>query len=373
MGGAIGRFGETCGVFHPRAPAHRLGPMSVASSVPEWFASAVGDEPVGYDRIMDVALYHPEHGYFSQATEIGRRGDFITSPEVGPLFGRLIARWLDRTWHLLGQPDPFIVAEHGAATGTLARTVRFAEPACAATLHYHLVERSAGLQAHSVDLPSGIVSGMPGERPHVVLANELLDNLPTRVVEYDGHRWREVLYAVSREGMTAELGDVESASHDMLLGLVEAPKMGQRVPLAAAAAAFVTAQLPPAACDQLLVIDYGATTAELAQRADQGWLRSFRSHIRVDPWQDLGAADITYDVPLDQLPRPTLVISQADWLEYLGIEDEVTAARNHWQKRAHIADLEAIRARSFVGEAAALTDRDGLGAFSVMAWGRIPE
>ena len=53
----------------------------------------------------------------------GRRGDFITSPEVGPLFGVVIARYLDAEWERIGRPDPFTVVDVGAGPGTLARSV----------------------------------------------------------------------------------------------------------------------------------------------------------------------------------------------------------------------------------------------------------
>ena len=85
---------------------------------------------------MSTASTHP-------AGPAGRRGDFITSPEVGPLFGAVVARALDTWWREVGEPDPFVVVEAGAGPGTLCRTVLAASPACAPALRYVLVERSA--------------------------------------------------------------------------------------------------------------------------------------------------------------------------------------------------------------------------------------
>ena len=73
-------------------------------------------------------------------------GDFVTSPEVGSLFGACVAVALDRSWHELDEPDPFVVIEAGAGNGRLARDVLRAEPACVHALHYVLVERSAPLR-----------------------------------------------------------------------------------------------------------------------------------------------------------------------------------------------------------------------------------
>jgi SAM-dependent MidA family methyltransferase len=83
---------------------------------------------------MEAALYEPDAGFFARGHGAGRaRGDFVTSPEVGPLFGACVARALDRWWRDLGAPDPFVVLEAGAGPGRLCREVLRAEPECAAT------------------------------------------------------------------------------------------------------------------------------------------------------------------------------------------------------------------------------------------------
>ena len=64
--------------------------------------------PVPLDEVLELALYHPSHGFYgSGAGAAGRRGgDFVTSPEVGPLYGAVLARALERWWDELGRPDP---------------------------------------------------------------------------------------------------------------------------------------------------------------------------------------------------------------------------------------------------------------------------
>ncbi len=81
---------------------------------------------------MDLALYG-EAGFYMRADggSAGRRGDFITSPEVGPLFGAVLARYLDAEWERLGRPATFTVVDAGAGPGTLAALVVSATPACA--------------------------------------------------------------------------------------------------------------------------------------------------------------------------------------------------------------------------------------------------
>src|SRR5262245_8344351 len=103
---------------------------------------------------MASALHDPDVGLFASGGAAGRRGEFITSAEVGPLFGAVLARALDAWWMSAGSPRPFVVVEAGAGVGTLARSVLAARPACASALRYVLVERSALMRAeHARGLP----------------------------------------------------------------------------------------------------------------------------------------------------------------------------------------------------------------------------
>ena len=85
---------------------------------------------IRFDEFMRLALYG-EHGFYGDIGRAGRRGDFITSAEVGPLFGAVVARFIDAEWERLGRPEPFTFVEAGAGPGTLARAVIAARPACA--------------------------------------------------------------------------------------------------------------------------------------------------------------------------------------------------------------------------------------------------
>ena len=81
---------------------------------------------------MELALYG-EHGFYTGRAAVRPAGAATSSrrPEVGPLFGAVLARLLDAEWERLGRPDPFTVVDAGAGPGTLARAVLAARPACA--------------------------------------------------------------------------------------------------------------------------------------------------------------------------------------------------------------------------------------------------
>src|SRR5688500_15098220 len=108
--------------------------------------------PIRFDAYMELALYEPQSGFFASGAGAGRRSDFITSPEVGPLFGAVMARAVDAEWERLRRPDPFVVVEGGAGRGALAKAVLDASPACLPALRYVCVERSPVLRAAAESL-----------------------------------------------------------------------------------------------------------------------------------------------------------------------------------------------------------------------------
>jgi SAM-dependent MidA family methyltransferase len=353
--------------------------------------------PLPFEEVVDLALYHPEHGFYSRGGGAGRGRDFLTSPEVGPLFGAVLANAFDRWWRDLGQPDPYVVVEAGAGAGTLARHVLDAAPACMSALRYVLVERSEGLRdiqrnrlpmepARQVLGPAIVTDPDEGPRPQpgigplvtslaelpqrsfvgAVVANELLDNLPFALLERTTLGWSEVRVDDElRETVVAAASDV--ALHAERLA-PDAPP-GSRVPLQRPATAWVRSALGVIERGRIAAIDYASSTPEMARRPWSEWVRTYREHAPGgSPLEHLGEQDITCEVAVDQLPSPDVVTAQADFLRSHGLDALADAARRAWEERAHVGDLEALKHRSRLSEAAAITDPGGLGAFQVLEW-----
>jgi SAM-dependent MidA family methyltransferase len=349
--------------------------------------------PIPFQEVMGLALYDPEHGFYSTGGHAGRRGDFLTSPEVGPLFGAVVARALDTWWAELGEPEVFTVVEAGAGPGTLARSILAAAPRCAPALRYVLVEVSERQRARhaehlQLDPPAFAFASPPDPEaeeaqvtvangpivvsladlprsagPCIVLANELLDNLPVGVRERTEDGWDEVRVGVDG----GELREVVVAGTS-----TSGPDaaIGARVPTAHAAADWVRDAVAVAGVGgRVVAIDYASTTDDLARRPWTEWLRTYRQHERGGhPLERLGSQDITCEVPVDQLPPAARDVSQAEWLREHGIDELVEEGRALWRERAAVGDLAAVRARSRVTEAEALLDPSGLGAFRVLQW-----
>jgi len=285
---------------------------------------------------------------------------------VGPLFGAVLARALDSWWRDLGEPDPFTVVEAGAGRGALARTVLGASPACGRVLRYVAVERSAALRTQhplevesAPELPPGPVAG-------VVLANELLDNLPFRLLERSRDGWQEVR-------VDEHVAEVLVPDHSGA-GERHAPDapVGSRVPVQTEASAWLAAALRLVERGRVVILDYADASPSMACRPWSDWVRTYRGHGRGGgPLTDLGRQDVTCEVAVDQLAevrRPDVDRSQAEFLRAHGIDDLAGDARRAWLERAHIGDLQALVARSRMAEAVALTDPTGLGAFRVLEW-----
>ncbi len=324
-----------------------------------------------FDEFMDLALYGP-HGFYSTGGVAGRRGDFLTSPEVGPLFGAVVARAIDAEWRRQGSPGTFDVVDAGAGPGTLARSVLAArgDAQRAGALRYTCVEASAAQRDRH---PAGVLSvaEMPPRIEHgFVIANELLDNLPFRLAVWDGG-WREA-FVTEQSGRWVEV----LVNFDGVPGVLpqSAVPLGSRAPLQDRASEWLTGALSCMTQGRVVVIDYCAgITASLAMRPWRDWLRTYRqqqrgAHYLVAP----GSQDITAEVCIDQLSlgvrEADAIRSQAQWLQLWGIDDLVDEGRRWWEEKASAPDLRAMTGRSRLREAEALCDPAGLGAFTVLEW-----
>ena len=336
--------------------------LSAADEITAAIAAAGGAIP--FSEYMRLALYG-EGGFYTTGGRAGRRGgDFITSPEVGPLFGTVIARALDAWWKELGSPSRFDVVECGAGPGTLARSILAAQPECLGAMHYVAVEISASQRALH---PQGVESRetMPdGPITGVILANELLDNLPFRLFVFDGS-WMEAFVSQASGGQFVEVLRVPNVVPSCL---PQTAPHGSRAPVQVAAASWVRDCLSIIDHGRLLSFDYcSASTAETALNPWREWLRTYRDQGRGTHYlSDPGSQDITAQVMLDQLPSDGTTSTQAEFLKQWGIDDLVREGTDYWESMKNAPDVAAMKMRSRSVEAASITDSLGMGAFSVL-------
>jgi SAM-dependent MidA family methyltransferase len=301
-----------------REPPLRLAAFMVRSSshpLADLIAREIrASGPIPFRRFMELALYHPELGYYgSGRARIGREGDYFTNVSVGPLFGELIGRQFREMWERLGRPTPFTVVEQGANSGDFARDVLawagrgdrdFRE-----ALHYAIVEPFPVQRDRQRQTLEGHASGVSwhadlAELPRftgVHFSNELLDAFPVHRLRSDGSRWLERHVAMGEDG--------EFAFTDGPLTTPPAHPLPEVAP-----AGFETEVCPAALewCDALsgrlergyaLAIDYGFSRSEyFAPDRRDGTLSAYRDHRREEnPLARPGETDLTAHVEFTTL------------------------------------------------------------------------
>jgi NADH dehydrogenase [ubiquinone] 1 alpha subcomplex assembly factor 7 len=297
--------------------------------------------PITFERLMEIALYGP--GGFYDSPRVGASGDFVTSPHVHPVFARLLAHGIEELRTLCGDPAPLRLTEVGAGDGTLARQLL----EHLTDVDYTAVERSADAR-DALGTVEGVTvtERLDAPGPHVLLANELLDNLPFRVVR-EGHEARIALGDDRLIEVLAPAGDDLAKEPD---GVVPTGALGFVDTLAEHLDGYA------------LLIDYVG-----------GEVHGYRSHAVVaDVLASPGDTDITAGIDIARLSaraqeRGLTVfpdVSQQDALRALGYEAWYRTELERQHRALDDRDgVAAVRTWSGRSQASLLVDPGALGRF----------
>ena len=273
-------------------------------------AEIVRQGPLTFARFMELALYHPEFGYYASGrAHIGREGDFYTNVSVGPVFGRVLAGQFQEMWHHLGCPAPFVVVEQGAHTGQFAADVLRALPD-KFPIHYHIVEPSPVLrqQQNAALAPLGrsvhwaaSLEELP-EFTGVHFSNELIDALPFHLVRSTGSGWEELRVGLEHDTLTFQTTAPSSAIAAEMARLPQRPA-GTMAELRPAVRDWIRSVSDRMGAGFILVVDYGfPREALLAPHRREGTFSCYRHHRRdARPLEDPGEKDITAHVDFSAL------------------------------------------------------------------------
>jgi SAM-dependent MidA family methyltransferase len=340
-----------------------------------------------FARFMELALYTAEGGYYrAPLARPGREGDFITAPELHPIFGRTLATAIEEMWRRLGEPAPFVVREIGAGTGALAVAILDGLGEAASALldatRYEPVEvDERRLEAFAATLEAaghGARHRPPTSDPivGVILANEVLDALPVHRVRRRDGAIREVAVDTGPDGELLEVevppstAQVASYLADNGIELVE----GQTAEFALGLEAWISDVAADLARGVLLLIDYGAPAAQLYDpvRHRDGTLRAYVRHqVHDDPYRHVGRQDLTAHVDVTAVERAAHaaglttigITTQAEALMGLGIEARLQAIQS--DPATTFEDYTLVRSALL-----RLLDPAAMGRFQVMAFGR---
>jgi len=277
---------------------------------------------LSFATFMDLALYEPDYGYYSQVDRaIGREsGDFYTSVSVGQCFGLLLGYAIESEWEKAGRPDDWLIVEQGAHDGQLALDIleglQKRDCPLLDRLRYVIIEprvnrrdllKDRFLEERRVEIAKA--AGEIKRSSGIFLCNELIDALPVHRIRWENAEWKElrVTRADTSSGFTLVSQNIDN--HRLL---AEASKLNTE-----GFPEGYTTEINLAMQDWLQsicelfenekgiwwVIDYGHEDKEYYSPArKEGTLRCYREHrASDDALEALGETDITAHVNYSRL------------------------------------------------------------------------
>jgi SAM-dependent MidA family methyltransferase len=266
--------------------------------------------PITFARYMELALYHPELGFYRKGERFGIAGDFYTGEQLTPVFGEILSRFVQKLTMRSSWKEPFAVLELGAGRGDMKGALS-----------------PWSYRAFDWGTPS-----LPDTWHGLVFANEFFDALPVHLLVKRGDEWRELRVGLEREGLGfTEAAPETTALTDYALLYGGAIPDGGRLEMCPGVADWceTISSLLVSGC--LLVIDYGYHTRELL-RFPEGTLMSYRKHHAEGTLlSEPGARDITAHVHFNWLSKCAEAVglrlvessTLANWALSLWTEDEL--------------------------------------------------
>ena len=328
---------------------------------------------------MELCLYEPELGYYSQARErFGKAGDFYTSSDVHAVFGRLLARQFEEMWRMLDSPERIDLIELGPGRGLFAGDVldwsakQFL--GFARALRYSPVEQSAHLRERLQERLSDHISAgratvfdslelaasSAGENV-IVFANEFFDALPVEVVDHRG----ALRVGVENGRFVESFATPSAAENEFLDRFGVHPEEGERVELPLASLEWMdrVADVFSGRRGFAVLIDYGYTREEQLAGRHRDTVMAYRQHRATSsPYEAPGEQDITAHVNFTALQArgvahglDTLaLLTQSQFLIGIGEETQFADAFQDCvlpQERAKVAlQLKHLITPSGMGE-----------------------
>ena len=280
--------------------------------------------PIPFARFMELALYHPEHGYYASGrASIGRRGDFFTNVSVGPLFGKLLAAQFAEIWEKLGRPDDFAIVEQGAHDGVFALDVlsalRQSSGECFAAISYVILEpfliwrerQQKNLRHFSgkISFLESIDQLAPFVGVH--FSNELFDSLPVHLIVSGGVAsgatdWKEKFVTVAGDNLAFTTANVSRSELRLdQLGFFPADFETE---VSVAAPKLMGEIASKLSCGVILTIDYGFVRAEFySLDRSRGSLQIRAKQKKLSSsFEQIGLADISAHVEWTGLAEAAL-------------------------------------------------------------------
>ncbi len=340
--------------------SQRLVESFVTTGHPELVAAMASEiaasGPIPFVRFMELALYHPQFGYYMRMPEsgterIGWDGDFYTSSDVHPILGQALARQATQIDRILGQPNPFTVIEMGPGKGLLARDFLSAMGSenddLARRIRYVLIERSPAMRALQQEQlkpwlnQPGLVTWLedlsslaPTSVVGLMFSNELPDAFPVHRIEMVGGEAREI-FVDYQDGKFVECLKPlsEPAIQEYLQRLQLTLPDGYRTEINLRALGWMKQVATSMDRGLVITIDYGHSAQDLygPDRSKGTFLCYYSQMASEDPYVRVGQQDMTAHVDFTSLATVaeaaglsvTGFTNQMSFLMGLGVEEMI--------------------------------------------------
>jgi NADH dehydrogenase [ubiquinone] 1 alpha subcomplex assembly factor 7 len=276
--------------------------------------------PMTVPRFMELALHHPDHGYYVSQKVLGKQGDFITASELTQVFGELLGLWFVDLWQKLGKPL-IQLAELGPGRGLMMQDMlrifkKF--PELYRNLKIYLIEVSPFLKSIQQDILKDEpiewitdLKNLPENRETFFIANEFFDALPIDQCVQKDNQWSQ-RYIDAKDGVFVFRDESLPIKEECPDYVPYMDEINQRLLKNKGGA---------------IIIDYGDDVPKENRTGDT--LQAIHHHKNANVLENPGEQDLTHHVSfaaLKQYIDPSLKVmlsTQADFLLSLGIEEWV--------------------------------------------------
>lgn len=306
---------------------------------------------------MEEALYSDLGFFNTDQVRSDKEGDFLTSPEVSKYFGKIIRNWINSESNLKN------IIEIGSGTGSLIEQIGIKEITAvelSSTAREELIKK--GIDTHTT------IDELTTKTSDLIFGNEILDNIPCSIGLYKDEGWYEKVVLLEENSLAYGLRPIRNEELDWINKNNIVPNEDYEFEIQVNIDKFLNSVIKKINPGKILLFDYGYEQKNRNKRMYSSFLRTYKNHhLSVDPIDDPGNIDITYDVNFSSISSE---------LKYLGYDVTLKLQRDFLldngfniffdelqEKYIAAEGIEKLKINSELNGMKAIVDSNGLGGF----------
>ncbi len=306
---------------------------------------------------MEEALYSHLGFFNTDQVRSDKEGDFLTSPEVSKYFGKIIRNWINSESNLKN------IIEIGSGTGSLIEQIGIKEITAvelSSTAREELIKK--GIDTNTT------IDELTTKTSDLIFGNEILDNIPCSIGLYKDEGWYEKVVLLEENSLAYGLRPIRNEELDWINKNNIVPNEDYEFEIQVNIDKFLNSVIKKINPGKILLFDYGYEQKNRNNRMYNSFLRTYKNHhLSVDPIDDPGNIDITYDVNFSSISSE---------LKYLGYDVTLKLQRDFLldngfniffdelqEKYIAAEGIEKLMINSELNGMKAIVDSNGLGGF----------